>query len=187
MSEIEASSPSEGVADPVGRVPAEESADGGHNFSTFYQATWNDVAAALTLALGSDQLATDAAAEGFVRAYERWSTVSQMSNPSGWVYPVSLNWARSWIRRRSTERRRQERLRDGTIDDLPDPDLERALATLSPQQRDVVILRFFLGLTVLETADALGVAAGTVKSRLSRALRDLHHELTDTSQEVPRR
>jgi len=40
---------------------------------------------------------------------------------------------------------------------------------------------------VLETADALGVAAGTVKSRLSRALRDLHHELTDTSQEVPRR
>ena len=104
MSEIDLSSSSEGVADSVGRVPAEESADGGHDFSTFYRATWNDVTAALALALGSDQLATDAAAEGFARAYERWATVSQMSNPSGWVYRVSLNWARSWIRRRSTER-----------------------------------------------------------------------------------
>ncbi|MDG2114641.1 MAG: sigma-70 family RNA polymerase sigma factor [Actinomycetota bacterium] len=139
---------------------------------------------ALVLAVGDEQLGVEAAAEGFSRAFERWDSVSRYGNPRGWVYRVGLNWARSWLRRRKTERARQERLRAGSVDRLPDPDLERALATLTPAQRDVVIMRFFLDLSVIETADSLGVAPGTVKSRLSRALAHLNHQLTDSSEEV---
>lgn len=153
------------------------------SFSAFYQAHWSEMFKALTLALGDEQLGADAASEGFARACERWGSVSVLANPKGWVYRVSLNWARSWLRRRQTERRRQERLRDGRVDKLPGPDLERAMAALSPQQRDVVVLRFYLDLSVMETADALGVAPGTVKSRLSRALDSLHHQLGG-SQEI---
>lgn len=148
-------------------------------FTAFYRTHWDEVSRALTLALGDEQLGIEAASEGFSRACERWGTVAAYGNPKGWVYRVGLNWARSWIRRRQTERRRRERVRDGSIDALPDPDLERALAALTPQHRDVVIMRFFLDLTVAETADALDIAVGTVKSRLSRALDHLNRQLAD--------
>ena len=155
---------------------------GDGSFTAFYRDHWPELSRALVLALGDEQLGVDAAAEGFSRACERWGSVSQLGNPQGWVYRVSLNWARSWLRRRQTERRRQERVRDGSVDQLPDPDLERAMTALSPQHRDVVILRFFLDLSVIETADALGVAPGTVKSRLSRALETLHYQLGGTQE-----
>ena len=154
------------------------------SFTEFYREHWDELSQALVLTLGDEQLGVEAAAEGFSRACERWAQVGQYRNPRGWVYRVGLNWARSWLRRRRTERRRQERLRDGSVDRLPDPDLERAMAGLSTQHRDVVVLRFFLDLSVDETADALGIAQGTVKSRLSRALAHLQHQLTDHSEEI---
>lgn len=50
-----------------------------------------------------------------------------------------------------------------------------ALMSLPRDQRAVVVLRYFEGLSESETADALGVAPGTVKSRTSRALAVLRH------------
>jgi RNA polymerase sigma factor (sigma-70 family) len=66
-------------------------------------------------------------------------------------------------------------------DDLVDVDLERALGGLSPSHRTVVVARFFMEWSVDETAEALGIRPGTVKSRLSRALSQLSSELSDTS------
>ncbi len=51
--------------------------------------------------------------------------------------------------------------------------VQRALAGLSVANRQVVVLRFFAGLTEQQTADALGIPTGTVKSRLSRAFAQL--------------
>jgi RNA polymerase sigma factor (sigma-70 family) len=45
-----------------------------------------------------------------------------------------------------------------------------ALARLSPEHREVLVLRFFADLSELQTSEALGIPAGTVKSRVSRAL-----------------
>jgi RNA polymerase sigma-70 factor (ECF subfamily) len=66
------------------------------------------------------------------------------------------------------------------LDDLPVADasrlvddrdfLDRALQRLEPEQRAVIVLRFYLDLSLMETADALGVPLGTAKSRLHRAL-----------------
>ena len=52
-------------------------------------------------------------------------------------------------------------------------DLERALAGLTPRQRAVVVLRYYDDLTGQQTADAMGVAVGTVKSQTHLALRRL--------------
>tara|TARA_Y100001970_G_scaffold200842_1_gene244372 strand:- start:272 stop:526 length:255 start_codon:yes stop_codon:yes gene_type:complete len=71
-----------------------------------------------------------------------------------------------------------------TEDPIVDVDLERAIATLTPGHRTVVVARFFMGWSIKETAEALGLRAGTVKSRLSRALKQLAGELEDSSSDI---
>ena len=56
--------------------------------------------------------------------------------------------------------------------------IREALAGLNPDQRQVVVLRFFAGLTVPQLAEAIGVREGTVKSRLHRALGQLRDQMT---------
>lgn len=56
--------------------------------------------------------------------------------------------------------------------------IREALSDLNPDQRQVVVLRFFAGLTVPQVAEATGVREGTVKSRLHRALGQLRDQLT---------
>jgi RNA polymerase sigma factor (sigma-70 family) len=56
--------------------------------------------------------------------------------------------------------------------------VHRAMRTLSREQREVVVLRYFVELSEAQTAAVLGIRPGTVKSRLSRSLARLsadHH------------
>ena len=57
--------------------------------------------------------------------------------------------------------------------------MRQALATLDPQQQQVVVLRYFAELTVPEISEAMGVKEGTVKSRLHRALSRLREHLEE--------
>lgn len=63
--------------------------------------------------------------------------------------------------------------------------LRRAIAELTSDHRQVVTLRYFAGLTVPETARALGVREGTVKSRLHRALAVLREQLDPAIFQAP--
>jgi RNA polymerase sigma factor (sigma-70 family) len=58
-----------------------------------------------------------------------------------------------------------------------DPELTAALRRLTTEHRAVVVCRFYLDWSVDETAAALGIPAGTVKSRLARALSSLQRTL----------
>ena len=55
--------------------------------------------------------------------------------------------------------------------------IRQALAVLPEEQRQVVMLKYFTGMSTSETAEALGCAEGTVKSRLHRALQHMRIEL----------
>jgi RNA polymerase sigma factor (sigma-70 family) len=64
-----------------------------------------------------------------------------------------------------------DRVPDATTGEQPvDLDLVRALASLSRQQRAVVVLRYFADLTETDTAAALGCSVGTVKTHHTRAI-----------------
>ena len=105
-----------------------------------------------------------------------------------WLLRIVVNQTRNTVRgrgRRDALAVRALELRDG-----PDPALEAlaaerqrtllaAVRSLRAAERDVVVCRWLLGLSEAETATALGIPAGTAKSRASRALTRLRAELTD--------
>lgn len=164
------------------------SSDSPPEFREFFTQAHVPMVRSLSLALHDDQLGRDAAAEGFARALARWSSVATMANPAGWVYRVGLNWARS---RRRKHRREVSVAR---LDDRPgvSPDnaasdiaLRRALGRLSDDHRDVVVARYFLDWPESQIAESLGIAPGTVKSRLSRALHQLELDLGEPTPATP--
>ena len=144
------------------------------DFGSFFADNRAPITKALAMTLRDDQLGADAMAEGMARAYQRWDDVGRYANPSGWVYRVGLNWARSRRRKWAREVFRSESP-DSEASPAPevDPALDEALAALPVEQRSVVVLRYLLDWSEFQTAEALEIAPGTVKSRLSRALERL--------------
>ena len=102
---------------------------------------------------------------------------------AGWLSTatryLAMNARQSASRRRNHERRAAELA--NTMNNPTDtpaweqiaPELDEAMAQLKPRARDAVLLRYFQGKSVRETADALGITEGAAKRRLSRALEQL--------------
>jgi RNA polymerase sigma factor (sigma-70 family) len=152
--------------------------DDAEGFAGFYEAYRTQVYRALVVALGDARLAGEAVDEALTRAAERWPQVGELEQPAGWVYRVAVNWATSWRRRLALRPSwPAEALDRPHLDALPDLDLFRCLERLPRRQRQMLVLRFGLGFTVAETASALGVASGTVKSGVHRACQQLRDDM----------
>lgn len=150
------------------------------SFEEFYRAQADRVYRALAVTLGDAELARDATAEAMARAYARWSRVSRVDNPGGWVYRVGLNWATSRWRRHRRERPLPDDLDPATTPvDVDAVAAWAALARLTTLSRAVVVCRVLLDLSTAQTAAVLDIAEGTVKSRLARALATLRAHLTE--------
>jgi RNA polymerase sigma factor (sigma-70 family) len=149
------------------------------------------------LITGSAAEAEDAAQEGFIAAHRALARFRPGAPLRPWLLRIVANAARN--RRRAAGRRAEMglRLANSTrdADAAPSPEraaeaaeeraaLLRAVASLDPADRDVVACRYFLQLSVAETAVVLGCADGTVKSRLSRALERLRQAMAATSAET---
>ena len=150
------------------------------SFAAFYRQNIDTLSRTLTASLGDPQIAQDAAQEAMARACERWEKIEHYDNPMGWCYRVAMNWSTSRWRKR-----RREVITDRlpTPDAVTDPDLELqdrlliALRNLSMDQRSVIVLRLVEDWSINETAEALGIAPGTVQSRYARALKRLRKDL----------
>jgi RNA polymerase sigma-70 factor (sigma-E family) len=149
-------------------------------YSAYVGARWSTLIRAARLLGCSADEAEDVVQAALVKCYVSWSKVSTADDRDGYVYRVLLNTRRSLLRKaRSTQSlsgAKEPEPRNGSNDydavDLTES-VERALSSLTPNARQVVVLRFFVDLSEKQTADVLGVATGTVKSRLSRALAQL--------------
>ena len=143
-------------------------------FERHWQRAWQ-VAVAITQ---SRQDADDAAQQAFERAYRGLGSFNGRSSFATWLHRIVVNQALNTVRR---ERRRAEPTEVrwqgfGTADERF-ADVSDALARLSEERRLVLVLRYWLDLTPPEIGDLLGIAIGTVHSRLARALQDLRSEL----------
>jgi RNA polymerase sigma factor (sigma-70 family) len=149
-------------------------------FDEFFAASWDPCLRAVAATTGNMMLAEDQTAEAFARAWASWRKVSHHPAPRAWVVRTALNAGASWWHRRSKETAL-------TSDDIAASDsggtgLDAAVLTalrrLPARQREVIALRVFLDLDVETTASQLGIAPGTVRAHLSRAMSALRSELT---------
>lgn len=172
---------------PAAEIPIAVAVAAG--FDDFYRTHYESVATALAISLGGQDLGREATDEAMTRAYGKWSTVSRYDNPAGWVYKVGLNWGRSWHRKVATRAailKRQAPTHVAQMAPTADLALHEAMSQLDPKYRGVVVCRYLLDWTTEQTADALDLRPGTVKSRLSTALTQLRTALQDdTSPAAP--
>jgi RNA polymerase sigma-70 factor (sigma-E family) len=154
--------------------------DADDEYSAYVAARWSTLIRAARLFGCSAHEAEELVQAALVKCYVSWSKVSTADDRDGYVYRVLLNTRRSLLRKapstQSLNCAKEPEPRNGSNDydavDLTES-VERALSSLTPRARQVVVLRFFVDLSERQTADVLGVATGTVKSRLSRALAQL--------------
>lgn len=149
--------------------------------------------------LGDRDAAEDLAQECFLRAHQAASSFRGESSLSTWLTRIAINLATDYQRSRRLQFwRALVRPKQAQNDDLPEltdfadsrPSAERsaiarqqaarvweAARRLSPRQRSVFLLRFVDEMDIAEIADATGLATGTVKVHLSRAVHALRREL----------
>jgi RNA polymerase sigma-70 factor (ECF subfamily) len=136
------------------------------------------------LLLGDADEAADIAQEAFIRAYRSLRRFDESRPLRPWLLRIASNLSRN--RRRSLGRYFAALQRLGRTDVSNHPDIEaeagrqrdaralwQAVQRLHSSDQQIVYLRYFLELSVDETAAVLEIAPGTVKSRLHRALRRL--------------
>ena len=156
-------------------------------FTEFYQAERDRCLRAVLAVVGDRQLAEDLVSEAFTRAWMSWSKVRRHPARRAWVVRTALNLRVSWWRRRRREVELDEahELADTAGGDpAVDPKLLAVLRQLPRRQREVIVFRVFLDLDTAATAQALGMARGTVTAHLSRAVTTLRgHLVIDRSQE----
>lgn len=158
------------------------------DFSTYVAARWASLVRVGVYLGCSKAEAEDLVQSTLLRCYRSWSRVRRADRVDAYVH-------RSLVTTLAKSRRRLWRGEIPT-EDLPDgsggdvlatsdarADLHRALSRLSPDHREVLVLRFVGDLTEQQTADVLDVPIGTVKSRVARALAAIDQR--DLAEEVP--
>jgi RNA polymerase sigma-70 factor, ECF subfamily len=146
--------------------------------------------------IGREDDARDVCQEAFLRAYRALKGFKGQAKFSSWLYRITLNLCRDWMRR---ERRTPvvqmpegvdvmelaaERGPSASIEDLvANAELSRvvaaAMSKLPEEQRTAIILKEYHGLTFQEISDLQGCPLSTVKTRLYQGLSVLRRDLAD--------
>jgi RNA polymerase sigma factor (sigma-70 family) len=141
----------------------------------FCREEWPRLVGSLSLYVGSRELAEDLAQETLVRVCGHWRKVATAESPSAWAHRVGFNLAKSHGRRRSALSRAQARAGAPAIasfehDRADALAVHDALRALPEAQRQALILRYFVDLSVRDTAIAMRCPENTVKTHTRRAL-----------------
>ena len=143
--------------------------------------------------VGNEEDARDMAQEAFIRAFNSLAGFRGDSKFSVWIYRLTSNICIDFLRSRAKKRTVSMTWSDeegGEAGELEIPDetwspaerlersetresVRRGLDSLSPQYREILLLREINGLSYDEISEALGIEPGTVKSRIFRARKKL--------------
>jgi RNA polymerase sigma-70 factor (ECF subfamily) len=156
-------------------------------FSALTAARTNRLYAAARLILRDDEQAADAVQDALLQA---WLDLRGLRDPArfdAWLHRLLVRGCIRAAKRRRSREIVEIAVVDGTSREPATADSQRALAVqdqlergfrvLSTEQRAVIVLHHYIGLSLLESADVLGIPLGTMQSRLSRALQAMRAAL----------
>jgi RNA polymerase sigma factor (sigma-70 family) len=154
----------------------------------FLRSAHGSLVRSLTGYVGDRGVAEDLAQESMARFLAR-PPGRTVHSPEAYLYTISLNVARSWLRRRAVERRASRRpvaTADFEVQQpsLDDGDIHEAMRRLPSRQREAVSLRFLADLDVSRTALVMRCKEGTVRALTSQGIARLRRELGDYMSEV---
>lgn len=134
------------------------------------------------LYLGSESAAVDAVDEAVYKGFCAYKKLRQPEFFDTWLTRILINVCNTELRRRKRERPMDElpETAQEQFDALP---LKEALRRLPRDLHEVIVLRYFAGYTLEETARALDIPRGTVTTRQKKALSLLRLELTTDEKE----
>ncbi len=132
------------------------------------------------LYVGDIQIAEDIFQEVFLKAYQGFADFQEKSSVKTWLIRIAINSCKDYLK--SAWKRRVTPMDEATEQSLRSPDayeqveqeadaekVREAVFSLPEQYREVIVCFFYQELSLEETAQALHIPVGTVKSRLSRA------------------
>ena len=160
--------------------------------TALYEAHASGLIRLAVIMLGSRPAAEDVVQDAFFGLYRNWASLSDPAKALAYVRSSVLNGCRAALR---LQIRRERRDRATASDPRPDFESAEALVVLGEEhrqvllavrrlpdrQREALVLRFYFGLSEEDTAGAMGISRGTVKSSLSRALASLGRMLKEKS------
>ncbi|MFP3986350.1 SigE family RNA polymerase sigma factor [Streptomyces sp. E11-3] len=163
--------------------PRPTDGDAAAEFHTFFEEQYAALARLAYLLTGDADNADDLAADALLALWHRWDRVRAADHPVAYARGVVTNMAHSRIRSAVRERRRITLFwspRDEKTDNPDIPavvDVQEALGRLPFRKRACVVLRHAFDLSEKDTAQALGVSVGTVKSQTSKGMAELQRLL----------
>jgi RNA polymerase sigma factor (sigma-70 family) len=153
----------------------------GEDFEEFFRRVYPSVLRATIRVAGATGVAEDAAIEAMTKAFVRWPRLRSLPYRDAWVLRVAINETLRQLRR---DRVRDLVVSSGAVAGPADAVAIRlvvvaAVARLPRRQREAIGLRYLGDRSEADTAAAMGVSGGTLKSHLDRARRSLRASLGD--------
>ncbi|MFD3545811.1 SigE family RNA polymerase sigma factor [Streptomyces sp. NPDC058655] len=152
-------------------------------FHDFFERHYSELARFAHLMTGETDAADDLAADALLALWQRWDRLRAADHPLAYARGVVANMARERIRSAVRERRRIALFWSRNPEKMDGPDVaavldvRAALARLPFRKRACVVLRHAFDLSEKDTALALGISVGTVKSQTSKGMAELERML----------
>lgn len=166
-----------------------EQATGSVDFDEYATTRWSRLVRTCVLLGAGTEEAEDLVQATLTKVWRSWRRVQGADDVDAYVHRILVNTFTDARRRRWTSERPSAMLPELGMPDVSDAvvlrdAVRRSMQQLSAEHRAVVVLRYYALLSEAQIAEALGLARGTVKSRLSRALQVLRRDPSLTTEGV---
>lgn len=140
------------------------------DFQAFYRTHGIRVRRTLQGMVGNISTAEELTQEAFLKAWKNLSTFSFKSSLSTWIYQIAINTALDWLRSHKAKWASPEMNQASTSQNSVETiAISEALMELEDENRALLVLHYYEGLSLIEISKVLIIPVGTVKSRLHQA------------------